>query len=121
MLAARRASTKQAAHRVVEARYRASAEMSSATSRGGPATPVGDEGSHTARSAALVVGLPDNVAGVQMHRFCASASEGVNLAAHKVGAGSHQLLIAGGVRARSCLPTGSAGGAGSPVAKAATE
>jgi hypothetical protein len=33
---------------------------------------VCDEGSQNARRAALVMGLPDNVAGVERHRFCAS-------------------------------------------------
>ena len=53
----------------------------------GVVTPVGDQGSCIARSAALVAGLPDTVAGLQLNRFCASGLEAVNIAAQKVRAG----------------------------------
>ena len=51
----------------------------------GVVSPVGEQGSDIARTAALVAGLDESVAGVQVNRFCASGLEAVNLAAQKVG------------------------------------
>jgi len=77
----------------------------------GVVSPVGDQGSCIARTAALVAGLPDTVAGFQLNRFCASGLEAVNIAAQKVRAGFDQLLIGGGVESMSRVPMGSDGGA----------
>jgi acetyl-CoA C-acetyltransferase len=77
----------------------------------GVVTPVGDQGSCIARTAALVAGLPDTVAGFQLNRFCASGLEAVNIAAQKVRSGFDQLLIGGGVESMSRVPMGSDGGA----------
>src|SRR4051794_23915462 len=44
----------------------------------GVVSPLGDQGSDIAKTAALVAGLPDTVAGVQLNRFCASGLEAVN-------------------------------------------
>jgi len=77
----------------------------------GVVTPIGDQGSCIARTAALVAGLPDTVAGRQLNRFCASGLEAVNIAAQKVRAGFDRLLIAGGVESMSRVPMGSDGGA----------
>jgi acetyl-CoA C-acetyltransferase len=77
----------------------------------GVVSPVGDQGSCIARTAALVAGLPDTVAGFQLNRFCASGLEAVNIAAQKVRSGFDQLVIAGGVESMSRVPMGSDGGA----------
>jgi acetyl-CoA C-acetyltransferase len=77
----------------------------------GVVSPVGDQGSVIARTAALAAGLPDTVAGVQLNRFCASGLEAVNTAAQKVRSGWDNLLIAGGVESMSRVPIGSDGGA----------
>jgi acetyl-CoA C-acetyltransferase len=77
----------------------------------GVVSPVGDQGSVIARSAAIAAGLPDSVAGVQLDRFCASGLEAVNTAAQKVRSGWDQLVIAGGVESMSRVPMGSDGGA----------
>ncbi|MDG6106361.1 beta-ketoacyl synthase N-terminal-like domain-containing protein, partial [Dactylosporangium aurantiacum] len=63
----------------------------------GVVSPVGDQGADIAKTAAIVAGLPDTVAGVQLNRFCASGLEAVNIAAQKVRAGWEDLVIAGGV------------------------
>ena len=47
----------------------------------GCAQPVGEQGGNIARSAVLVAGYEESVAGQQVHRFCASALEAVNTAA----------------------------------------
>jgi acetyl-CoA C-acetyltransferase len=77
----------------------------------GVVTPVGDQGSCIAKTAAITAGLPDTVAGVQLNRFCASGLEAVNTAAQKVRAGWDQLVLAGGVESMSRVPMGSDGGA----------
>jgi acetyl-CoA C-acetyltransferase len=78
----------------------------------GVVSPVGEQGGDIARvTAALVAGLDESVAGVQVNRFCASGLEAVNLAAQKVGSGFENLVLAGGVESMSRVPLGSDGGA----------
>ncbi len=77
----------------------------------GVVTPVGDQGSDIARTAAILAGLPDTVGGVQLNRFCASGLEAVNTAAQKVRSGWDNLILAGGVESMSRVPMGSDGGA----------
>jgi acetyl-CoA C-acetyltransferase len=77
----------------------------------GCVTPVGDQGMDIAKTAALVAGLPETVAGLQLNRFCASGLEAVNLAAQKVRSGFEELVLAGGVESMSRVPMGSDGGA----------
>ncbi|SFH13745.1 acetyl-CoA C-acetyltransferase [Streptomyces mirabilis] len=77
----------------------------------GVVTPVGDQGSDIAKIAAIVAGLPDHTAGMQINRFCASALEAVNIAAQKVRSGSEDMVLAGGVESMSRVPMGSDGGA----------
>ena len=77
----------------------------------GVVSPIGDQGSDIARTAAIMAGLPDTVAGVQLNRFCASGLEAVNIAAQKVRAGWEDLVLAGGVESMSRVPMGSDGGA----------
>lgn len=77
----------------------------------GVVSPLGDQGSDIAKTAAIAAGLPDTVAGVQLNRFCASGLEAVNLAAAKVRSGWEDLVLAGGVESMSRVPLGSDGGA----------
>ncbi|GAB2921277.1 acetyl-CoA C-acetyltransferase [Micromonospora polyrhachis] len=77
----------------------------------GVVTPLGDQGADIAKTAALVAGLPDTVAGVQLNRFCASGLEAVNIAAQKVRSGWEDLVLAGGVESMSRVSMGSDGGA----------
>ncbi|MCV2396227.1 acetyl-CoA C-acetyltransferase [Actinotalea sp. M2MS4P-6] len=77
----------------------------------GVVSPVGEQGGDIARTAALVAGLPETVAGVQLNRFCASGLEAVNTAAQKVASGFESLVLAGGVESMSRVPIGSDGGA----------
>lgn len=77
----------------------------------GCVTPIGDQGADIAKIAALAAGWEDNVAGVQVNRFCASGLEAVNLAAQKVRSGWEQLVVAGGVESMSRVPMFADGGA----------
>jgi len=77
----------------------------------GVVTPIGDQGSDIAKTAAIAAGLPDTVGGVQLNRFCASGLEAVNIAAQKVRAGWDEVVIGGGVESMSRVAMGSDGGA----------
>ena len=77
----------------------------------GVVSPIGDQGSVIAKTAAIASGLPDTVAGVQLNRFCASGLEAVNIAAQKVRSGWDEVVIGGGVESMSRVPMGSDGGA----------
>ena len=77
----------------------------------GCVTPIGDQGSCIAKTAALAAGWDWKVAGMQLNRFCASGLEAVNLAAQKVRSGWEDLVVAGGVESMSRVPMGSDGGA----------
>ena len=77
----------------------------------GVVSPVGEQGSVIAKTAALKAGWDFRVAGMQINRFCASGLEAVNIAAQKVRAGWEDLVLAGGVESMSRVPMGSDGGA----------
>lgn len=77
----------------------------------GCVTPVGEQGANIARVAAIHAGYDEEVAGVQINRFCASGLEAVNMAAAKVASGQSDMIIAGGVEAMSRVPMGSDGAA----------
>jgi acetyl-CoA C-acetyltransferase len=77
----------------------------------GVVSPIGEQGSDIAKTAALAAGYPETVAGVQLNRFCASGLEAVNQAAARVRSGFEDLILAGGVESMSRVPMGSDGGA----------
>jgi acetyl-CoA C-acetyltransferase len=77
----------------------------------GVVDPVGEAAADIARTAALVAGYGDTVAGVQINRFCASGLDAVNFAAAQIMSGQQQLAVAGGVESMSRVGIGSAGGA----------
>ena len=77
----------------------------------GVVSPVGEQGSVIAKTAALKAGWDCRVAGMQINRFCASGLEAVNLAAQKVASGWEDMVVAGGVESMSRVPIGSDGGA----------
>ena len=72
--------------------------------------PVGEQGADIAKLAVQNAGWDENVAGVQLNRFCASGLEAVNSAAQKVMSGWESLVVAGGVESMSRVPMGSDGG-----------
>lgn len=77
----------------------------------GCVSPLADQGADIAKIALLASNWDQSVAGVQMHRFCASGLEAVNTAAMKVASGWEDLVVAGGVESMSRVPMGSDGGA----------
>jgi acetyl-CoA C-acetyltransferase len=77
----------------------------------GVVDPVGEAGADIARTAALVAGYGDTVAGVQINRFCASGLDAVNFAAAQIMSGQQDMAIGGGVESMSRVGIGSSGGA----------
>jgi 3-oxoadipyl-CoA thiolase len=70
----------------------------------GCANQAGEDNRNVARMAALLAGLPDNVAGVTLNRLCASGLSAVVSACHAVAAGDGDLFVAGGVESMSRAP-----------------
>jgi acetyl-CoA C-acetyltransferase len=77
----------------------------------GCGSPIGEQGSAIGRSAVLAADYACTVPGQQIHRFCSSGLEAVNLAAAKVSSGQCELVVACGVESMSRIPIGSSGGA----------
>src|SRR5512142_3082027 len=79
----------------------------------GCANQAGEDNRNVARMAALLAGLPVEVAGVTVNRLCASGLNAVNQAARAIRAGEGKVFIAGGVesmsRAPYSLPKGESG------------
>ena len=77
----------------------------------GVVDPIGEAAADIARTAALVAGYGDTVAGVQINRFCASGLDAVNFAAAQIMSGQQRMAVGGGVESMSRVGIGSAGGA----------
>jgi 3-oxoadipyl-CoA thiolase len=70
----------------------------------GCANQAGEDNRNVARMAALLAGLPTDVAGVTLNRLCGSGLDAVAMAARTIAAGDGQLLIAGGVESMTRAP-----------------
>jgi acetyl-CoA acetyltransferase family protein len=80
---------------------------------------VGEQGLNIARGAVLASGMPIEVAGATVNRFCGSGLQAVNFAAMQVMSGQADLAIGGGVESMNRVPMGSdAEGPGTPASPA---
>jgi 3-oxoadipyl-CoA thiolase len=70
----------------------------------GAANQAGEDNRNVARMAALLAGLPQEVAGVTVNRLCASGLAAVVSACHAVRSGDGDLFVAGGVESMSRAP-----------------
>jgi 3-oxoadipyl-CoA thiolase len=70
----------------------------------GAANQAGEDNRNVARMAALLAGLPQEVAGVTVNRLCASGLSAVVSACHAVTAGDGDLFVAGGVESMTRAP-----------------
>src|SRR3972149_2932551 len=70
----------------------------------GCANQAGEDNRNIARMAALLAGLPVEVAGVTVNRLCASGLNAINQAARAIKAGEGDIFIAGGVESMSRAP-----------------
>jgi acetyl-CoA acyltransferase len=72
----------------------------------GCAFPEGEAGMNVARVAALKAGLPVEVPGQTVNRFCASGLQTIATAAERIMAGAADCLVAGGTESMSLIPMG---------------
>jgi 3-oxoadipyl-CoA thiolase len=70
----------------------------------GAANQAGEDNRNVARMAALLAGLPQEVAGVTVNRLCASGLSAVVSACHAVRSGDGELFVAGGVESMTRAP-----------------
>ena len=70
----------------------------------GCANQAGEDNRNVARMAALLAGLPVEVAGVTVNRLCASGLNAINQAARAIKVGEGDVYIAGGVESMSRAP-----------------
>ena len=70
----------------------------------GCANQAGEDNRNIARMAALLAGLPHEVAGVTVNRLCASGLTAVNQAARAILCGEGEIFVAGGVESMTRAP-----------------
>jgi acetyl-CoA acyltransferase len=70
----------------------------------GCAMPEAEQGMNVARIGALLAGLPDNVPGVTVNRFCSSGLQTVAMAADRIRLGEADVMIAGGTETMTMVP-----------------
>ncbi len=70
----------------------------------GCANQAGEDNRNVARMAALLAGLPEDVAGLTVNRLCASGLSAIVTACHAIRAGDGELFVAGGVESMSRAP-----------------
>jgi len=72
----------------------------------GCAFPEAEQGMNVGRVASLKAGLPVEVPGQTINRFCSSGLQTIATAAERVMAGFADCIVAGGVESMSCVPLG---------------
>ena len=70
----------------------------------GCANQAGEDNRNIARMAALLAGLPVEVAGQTVNRLCGSGLQAINAASHAIGAGDGEVFVAGGVESMTRAP-----------------
>ena len=72
----------------------------------GCAYPEAAQGNNIARIASLLAGLPIEVAGATVNRFCGSSMSAIHIAAGQIAIGAGEAFIAGGVESMTQVPQG---------------
>lgn len=70
----------------------------------GCAFPEGEQGMNVARMIALRAGLPPEVPGVTINRYCASGLQTIAMAAERIMCGFADVIVAGGVESMTMVP-----------------
>ncbi|GAB6155153.1 thiolase family protein [Desulfosporosinus burensis] len=68
--------------------------------------PEGEQGMNVAKIIAQRAGLPIEVCGVTVNRFCSSGIQAISMAADRIRLGEADVMIAGGVESMSAVPLG---------------
>src|SRR3546814_535776 len=72
----------------------------------GCAYPEAAQGNNIARIASLLAGLPKELGGATMNRFCGSSMYAIHVAAGQIAMGAGDAFIAGGVESMTMVPQG---------------
>src|SRR5690349_12093484 len=72
----------------------------------GCAYPEAEQGSNIARLAALLAGLPIELGGITMNRFCGSSMSSIHYSAGQIAIGAGEAFIAGGIESMTRVPQG---------------
>ena len=72
----------------------------------GCAFPEGEQGMNVARVALLRAGLPIEVSGQTVNRFCSSGLQAIAIAAQSIMCGWGEVMVAGGMESMSVVPMG---------------
>ncbi|WP_087972663.1 acetyl-CoA C-acetyltransferase [Oceanobacillus rekensis] len=72
----------------------------------GCATPEAEQGMNMARNVAALAGLPKDVPGITINRYCSSGLQSIAYAAERIMVGASDTMIAGGAESMSLLPMG---------------
>ncbi|OAJ34656.1 acetyl-CoA C-acyltransferase [Piscirickettsia salmonis] len=72
----------------------------------GCAMPEAEQGMNVARMGSLLAGLPNSVPAMTVNRFCCSGVETAALAAARIGSGTADMILSGGVESMSMVPLG---------------
>ncbi len=72
----------------------------------GCAMPEAEQGMNVARIGLLLAGIPNNVSGMTINRFCSSGVQAVALAADRIRLGEADVMIAAGTESMSMVPMG---------------
>jgi 3-oxoadipyl-CoA thiolase len=70
----------------------------------GCANQAGEDNRNVARMAALLAGLPVEVAGLTVNRLCGSGLQAINSSAHAIAVGDGDVFVAGGVESMTRAP-----------------
>jgi len=70
----------------------------------GCAMPEAEQGMNVARIGALLAGLPENVPGVTVNRFCSSGLQTIAMAADRIRLGEADVMIAAGTETMTMVP-----------------
>ncbi|EHQ88607.1 thiolase family protein [Desulfosporosinus youngiae] len=68
--------------------------------------PEGEQGMNMAKIMALRAGLPIDVPGVTINRFCSSGLQAISMAADRIRLGEADVMIGGGAESMSAVPLG---------------
>ncbi len=68
--------------------------------------PEGEQGMNMAKVMALRAGLPFDVPGATVNRFCSSGLQAISMAADRIRLGEAEVMLAGGAESMSMVPMG---------------
>jgi len=68
--------------------------------------PEAEQGLNLARVMVAKAGLPDEVPGMTVNRFCSSGLQAISIACERIMCGQAEVIVAGGVESMSLIPMG---------------